>query len=87
MFNLIAKTNLRVLVLSKNFFIECSNDKQSPKYIHGLKQSIDEAIYKVNNQTNKGGCVPICDFVIMKKHVHGDHEYTIETENGKKVHK
>lgn len=68
MFNVKAKTPLRVLALDKKFFLDCSKDQRSPMYIEGLNNSIKYALSIVNEKQEGMVCLPICDFVIMKKH-------------------
>lgn len=64
LFDIRAKTTLRVLTLSKDFFAESSKNPFSSNYIPGLEQSIRKAEHYINNRN--GGCVPVCDFTIME---------------------
>ena len=65
MFNVKAKTTIRVLTLTREFFEKCSNEKDEDNYIPGLEETIKHAQFYINCRNN--GCVPICDYKVMQK--------------------
>lgn len=67
MFKVKAKTTVRLLILSREFFIQSSFDKDSKDFIPGLDETLRHAQFLINNYFN--GTIPICDYKIVEKKV------------------